>query len=216
MTAPVLRAIGLEKSYRRGSETVHALAGVDLVLAPGELVALTGRSGSGKSTLLNALAGWEAPDTGTIEWTLREGGGPVPWRELAILPQSLGLIEELSVRGNVELPARLAGTRDESAERVDQLLGHLGLRALADRTPAETSLGEQQRAALARALVLEPDVLLIDEPTGHQDATWAARVISALNVAAGEGTGCLVATHSHEVSEFASRIVHIDDGRIVD
>jgi putative ABC transport system ATP-binding protein len=215
--AVLLSATGVHKSYRRGSETVHALAGVDIVLHPGELVALTGRSGSGKSTLLNVLAGWEAPDSGSVSW---EGEGEssarrdLPWGVLAVLPQNLGLIEELSVRGNVELPARLAPGRADD-DRVDQLLDHFGLRALAGRVPAETSLGEQQRTALARALVLQPDLLLIDEPTGHQDAAWATRVIAALNVAAGEGTCCLVATHSDEVASFASRVVRIEDGRIV-
>jgi putative ABC transport system ATP-binding protein len=212
----VVTATDLHKSYRRGAEVVHALAGVSVTLRPGELIALVGRSGSGKSTLLNVLAGWEAPDSGQVTWAAAPGvaTASLPWRALAVLPQSLGLIEELTVRANVELPARLGVGAGAARERVDQLLSHFGLKDLSGRMPAETSLGEQQRTALARALVLEPDVLLIDEPTGHQDATWATRVISALNVAAGEGTCCLVATHSDEVAAFASRIIRIEDGKL--
>jgi ABC-type lipoprotein export system ATPase subunit len=207
---------GVRKSYARGSESVHALAGVDLRLDSGELVALVGRSGSGKTTLLNVLAGWEQPDSGTVSWkgSARTSMRSLPWEGIAVLPQSLGLIEELSVRGNVQLPARLAGRLATEDERVEQLIAHFGLQELAGRPPEEISLGEQQRTALARAVVLRPELLLVDEPTGHQDATWATRVIAALNVAAGEGTCCLVATHSDEVAAYASRTLHMEDGRI--
>jgi putative ABC transport system ATP-binding protein len=218
VTQPSLVAVhDVHKSFRRGSETVHALAGVDLALGPGELVALVGRSGSGKTTLLNVLAGWERADSGRVMWMGEDRATSMralPWHGVAVLPQSLGLIEELSVRGNVQLPARLAGRLDEEAERAEQLIVHFGLLELADRPPEEISLGEQQRTALARALILRPDLLLVDEPTGHQDATWATRVIASLNVAAGEGTCCLVATHSDEVAAFASRTLHMEDGRI--
>ena len=216
---PVL--VGVEdvrKTYERGTEHVHALDGVSFALGPGELVALVGRSGSGKTTLLNVLAGWEVPDSGTVSWkgTPAPALRALPWDEVALLPQSLGLIEELSVRGNVELPARLAGRLDDESDRADHMIEHLGLAGLANRPPDEISLGEQQRTALARALMLRPDLLLVDEPTGHQDAGWAARVISTLNVAAGEGTCCLVATHSDEVASYASKTLRMEDGRIAD
>jgi putative ABC transport system ATP-binding protein len=206
----------LHKSFSRGSETIHALAGVDVALHPGELVALIGRSGSGKTTLLNVLAGWESADAGTIAWMGEETRSmrSVPWQGVAVLPQSLGLIEELSVRANVQLPARLLGRLDDEAERAEQLITHLGLQDLAHRPPTEISLGEQQRTALARALLLRPDLLLVDEPTGHQDATWATRVIASLNAAASEGTCCLVATHSDEVAGYASRTLHMVDGQL--
>ena len=105
-------------------------------------------------------------------------------------------MEELTVRENVEYPARLAKRLPELAGRVDELLGALGLVDLADRLPVETSIGEQQRTALARALVLSPRLLLADEPTGHQDAGWSERVLVALRDAAAGGTSCLVATHN--------------------
>lgn len=208
----------VRKTYARGSEQVHALDGVTFALGAGELVALVGRSGSGKTTLLNVLAGWELPDSGAVSWK-GTAGGPLralPWDEIALLPQSLGLIEELTVRGNIELPARLAGRLDDESERADHLIEHLGLSDLAARPPDEISLGEQQRTALARALMLRPDLLLVDEPTGHQDAGWASRVISTLNVAAGEGTCCLVATHSDEVASYAGRTLRMEDGRLAE
>lgn len=212
----LLRAAGLRKTYRRGTESVHALDGVDLELAGGELVALAGRSGSGKSTLLNVLAGWERPEGGTLVWLGRDLVDPssLDWTEIAVVPQSLGLVEELTVGGNVELPARFGAGREAGRERAGSLMEHLGLSHLAARMPEETSLGEQQRAALARALVARPRLLLADEPTGHQDATWANRVISTLTVAAGEGTTALVATHSNEVASFAARVLRMHEGRI--
>jgi putative ABC transport system ATP-binding protein len=215
---PLVSADNVRKTYARGAEEVHALDGVSFDLGVGELIALVGRSGSGKTTLLNVLAGWEVPDEGAVAWKGRAGGvlRALPWDEVALLPQSLGLIEELTVRGNVELPARLAGRLDAESDRADHLIEHLGLAGLAERPPDEISLGEQQRTALARALILRPDLLLVDEPTGHQDAGWASRVISTLNVAAGEGTCCLVATHSDEVASYASKTLRMEDGRIAD
>ncbi|MGH2724545.1 MAG: ATP-binding cassette domain-containing protein [Actinomycetota bacterium] len=213
---------GANKSYRRGPETVHAVQGATLGLPAGTMVGLIGRSGSGKTTLLNLIAGWERPDEGTIDRTTIAGEGVVPgdglsngvprWGRMAILPQRLGLMDELSVRGNVEYPARLAGVAEEAAPRVGDLLEALGLTDLADRYPRETSVGEQQRAALARALVLRPSVLLLDEPTGHQDHRSARLVLDLLREAAAEGTCCLVATHDEEAARNFDLVVRIEDG----
>ena len=135
-------------------------------------------------------------------------------RDVAILPQSLGLVEDLSVRENTELPVRLSGGDGQLTERAEKLLRGLGLEDLADRGPAEISMGEQQRAALARALVLSPRLLLADEPTGHQDADWARGVFRAIRFAAKERTACLVATHHREAVEFADRVLAIRDGQV--
>ena len=212
---PLLEVRNVHKSYRRGPEEVHALRGADLSLSTGEIVALIGPSGSGKTTLLNVLCGWEHPEEGEVTWI---GSAPIapedrPWSDIAIVPQSLGLIEELSIRENVELAARLAGGRDRS-KRIDGLLKGFGLEALADREPTEVSLGEQQRTALSRALVLRPRLLLADEPTGHQDEGWARGIFRALRLAAREGTCCLVATHNREVVRLVDRVVGIRDGQI--
>jgi putative ABC transport system ATP-binding protein len=209
-----MRGEALTKSYRRGSETVHALEDVSLDLHEGEVLALVGPSGSGKTTLLYLLAGWEQPEHGRILWGSEETlPGSLRWNDLALVPQSLGLIEELTVRENVTLPLRLSPDT-EAPESVDALLEHLGLADLADRYPLETSLGEQQRAAVARALVIGPKVVLADEPTGHQDAGWAEAVFSLLGRAAGDGACCLVATHDPEVAVFADRVISMRDGRI--
>ena len=211
---PVLSGSHLTKSYRRGDEVVHAVEDVTLALAAYELVTLIGRSGSGKSTLLHMLAGWEQPDAGSIGYA--NGRAPGPWRELAVLPQQLGLLEELTVRENVEYPARLAGVLDGLGDAVDELLERLGLTHLASRYPPEISVGEQQRTSLARAVVLTPSILLVDEPTGHQDADWAVAVLEELGRTVASGSGCLAATHDPLSRRFADRELSMADGRLLD
>jgi putative ABC transport system ATP-binding protein len=211
---PVLEVVGVRKSFRRGSELVHAVDSVTMSVGPGEIVGLVGRSGSGKTTLLNVMAGLEDPDEGIVRRPGREDGPP-GWADLAVLPQRLGLMEELTVRGNVEWPARVAGTLEDTAPIVDELLEALGLATLESRFPPETSVGEQQRTALARAVVLSPRILLADEPTGHQDHTSARSVFSVLRAAAERGTGSLIATHNQEVVPHLDRVVAMSDGRIL-
>ncbi|MGH2807150.1 MAG: ABC transporter ATP-binding protein [Actinomycetota bacterium] len=212
---PVLTLTGVSKHYQRGDEIVHALEDVSVTLGAGEVVGLVGRSGSGKTTLLNVVAGWERPDAGTVDWAgLSNDGGLLAWQDAAVLPQKLGLIDELTVRKNIEYPARLGGVLDDKRDLVDDLLEELGLDYLQHRLPKETSVGEQQRAALARALVLAPRMLLADEPTGHQDKGWGDAVFRAIRHAAARGTCCLVATHNQEVAEFLDRVLTMADGRL--
>jgi putative ABC transport system ATP-binding protein len=203
----------VHKSYRRGSEEVHALRGVSLSLFPGEVVVLIGPSGSGKTTLLNVLCGWERPEQGEVLWNGTPATGSldaVPWVELAVVPQNLGLMEELSVRENVLLPVRLGGAGSE--EDVDDLLQAFGLDHLGARAPWEISLGEQQRVALARALVLGPTLLLADEPTAHQDEGYAKTVYQVIQGATSLGTTCLIASHNREALRAADRVLAIRDG----
>ncbi|HET7928585.1 MAG TPA: ATP-binding cassette domain-containing protein [Actinomycetota bacterium] len=212
-----LDAIGLSKAYRRGDEVVHALDDVSLTLRAGELVGLVGRSGSGKTTLLNVIAGWEHADAGTIErpeGPAGVGSGIPGWDELAVVPQKLGLFDELSVRENLEYPARLHGRLEELRARVDELMQDLGIAHLAARYPKETSLGEQQRTAVARALVLSPTLVLADEPTGHQDAASERRVLEAFGRAAAEGGTCLIATHNVSLAPRLDRVLEMADGRL--
>jgi len=217
MAEPLLEARGLDKTYRRGAERVHAVAGVDLALFPGELVALVGPSGSGKSSLLGVLAGWEPPDAGQLTWAASGRGAP-GWAELATVPQALGLLDDLTVRENVALPVRLGLGRRRAAEgRTEELLGLFGLAELADRSPSETSLGQQQRAAVARALVLTPQLVLADEPSAHQDAAWVHDVFAALRqVVHDRGAACLVATHDPDALQFADRVLHLADGELTE
>ncbi|MGH2683000.1 MAG: ABC transporter ATP-binding protein [Actinomycetota bacterium] len=213
----LLRIEGVSKSFRRGDEIVHAVQDVNLSVGEEEVVGLVGRSGSGKTTLLSLVAGWEQPDVGTIQWEDgRPLGGLMPWREVSVLPQKFGLIDELTVRQNMAYPARLAGTLGESETLLDELVESLGLTELQSRYPKETSIGEQQRTALARALVLSPRLLLADEPSGHQDRGFHERVFATLRRAAARGTTCLVATHNEEAAPFLDRVVHISDGRIAE
>jgi putative ABC transport system ATP-binding protein len=211
-----LHAADLHKAYRRGREEVHALRGVSIEVRPGEVVALLGRSGSGKTTLLNCLLGWERPDRGTVSVPGVAAPEQAPWATVAVVPQRFGLVEELSLADNVELPARLAGLPDPRAAALATLdalrLGHL-----AERSPEEVSLGEQQRTALARALVVRPSFLVADEPTGRLDEELSTLVLSTLrDVYAAEGTGVLVASHDPVVVAAADRVVRMSDGRVVE
>jgi len=209
----VVETRSLTKSYRHGDDNVRAVREASLSLRRGELGVLLGRSGSGKSTLLTLVAGWQEPDRGELLWS---GRPPAPadrsWARLGYLPQRFGLIPELTVRENVELPLRLAGTRRESADRVDALLERLGLDELAHRRPPESSIGQQQRTALARALVLGPSLLVIDEPSSHQDAGWHDVVWAVLAEAAANGTACLAATHELEAARYATRVWQVVEG----
>jgi ABC-type lipoprotein export system ATPase subunit len=211
---PVLSARGVTRVFRRGSEEVRALKAVDLELIRGELVALVGRSGSGKTTLLNVLCGWEPADEGSVSFAgTNSSVSELGWRNIALIPQSPGLLDDLSAVENVGLPHRLAGTLGPATRTgVEQMLESLGLDGLADRLPMEMSLGEQQRTSVARALVANPDVLLADEPTAHQDELSMQRVLHAIRGLVDSDHACLVASHSAEVLDCADRVVEMHDG----
>ncbi|MGY5883792.1 ABC transporter ATP-binding protein [Modestobacter lacusdianchii] len=212
-------ATGLVKRFARGAETVTALAGVDLRVDAGEFVALVGPSGSGKSTLLALLCGWETADEGRLE-QLGPLAGRSPadlgWRELALVPQALGLVADLSLADNVLLPARLRGATADAEPRARALLADFGVDHLADRYPHQASLGEQQRVAVARALLLRPAVLLADEPTAHQDRGHADRLLDAVTDAAREGSAVLIATHDEIAWARADRVLSMRDGVLTD
>jgi ABC-type lipoprotein export system ATPase subunit len=207
----------LRKTFPRGGERVTALAGVDLTVVAGELVALVGPSGSGKSTLLTLLCGWDTPDSGSLAY-----GGPLAdhrpealgWAQLALIPQALGLVPDFSLADNVLLPARLDGAVPAASERAARLLADFGLAHLADRYPHQASLGEQQRVAVARALLLRPAVLLADEPTAHQDRGHADILLDALTEQARTGSAVLLATHDEIAWARADRVLTMRDGRL--
>lgn len=213
-----IEVVDAEKSYRRGSEVVHALRAVSLSVAPGELVALVGPSGSGKSTLLFALAGWESLDAGSAQ-VLGAPPSDQRWRDVGVVPQALGLIEDLTLRENAALPARLGGLsadgQETAAAELERLLEALHLDAVAHRRPSSTSLGEQQRAAVARALVLAPPVVLADEPSTHQDHVRAGLAFQLLRGAAERGAAVVVATHDPVGYDYADRVVEMRDGAVV-
>jgi putative ABC transport system ATP-binding protein len=205
------------KSYRRGDELVRALVDVDLDVSAGEGVALVGRSGSGKTTLLNVAAGWETPDRGRVRTLDGDPHAhPPPWEAVAVVPQRLGVLRELTILENVELPIRLSRGRvdDEARSSAVEVLDEVGIRTVANRRPAECSLGEQQRAAVARALVLAPRLLIADEPTAHLDARSSAAVLDAIRTRVVDGMTFLVATHDPDVLAHLDRAVPMRDGRI--
>jgi ABC-type lipoprotein export system ATPase subunit len=208
-----VEARGVSRTFTHGSESVHAVRDASFLLRRGEIGVLLGRSGSGKSTILTLLAGWQPPDSGEILWAGQlTDPSTLPWAELGYLPQRFGLVPELTARENVELPARLAGRSEELAPRIDDLLEKLGLSELAGRVPSETSIGQQQRIALARALVLSPRLLLADEPSSHQDAGWHDAVWELLAEASAEGTACLAATHEEGAAQYATHVWRIAEG----
>ena len=211
--------VALRKTFTRGSEPVHALDGVDLRVEAGELVALVGPSGSGKSTLLALLCGWETPDEGALTYRGALAGrrpDTLGWPELALVPQALGLVPDLSLADNVLLPARLRGTVAAGTDRARALLADFGVDHLADRYPHQASLGEQQRVAIARALLLRPAVLLADEPTAHQDSGWTDAIFAEFRTLLRHGGACLIATHNPETWGYADRVLAMHDGHLTE
>lgn len=212
VAAPVIGATGLTKSFRRGAETVRALRGADLIVTAGELVGISGASGSGKSTLLAVLCGWERPDAGALHVAGSADPVSLAWSRLALLPQTLGLLDDLPARENVLLPARLAGDEAGSRARADELMARVGVAHLAHRFVDQMSLGEQQRVALARTLLLRPALVLADEPTAHQDHGNAELVMDLLREHADAGGAGVVVSHHRHALDRTDRVLHMRDG----
>jgi ABC-type lipoprotein export system ATPase subunit len=207
----MLTVSGVSHGYSAGAGRVQVLHDVSLTVAGSEVVCVAGPSGSGKTALCHLVAGLETPDSGSVTVAGTPSADVRDWAVVAVAPQQHGLLAELSVTQNVRLPALRA--RDES-DHTPALLAALDLVDLAHRSSAETSLGEQQRTAIARALVLAPRVLVLDEPTGHQDDDHVEQVLAAVRAAAAAGSAVLVASHDERVLEAADRVVRLDEGRI--
>jgi len=219
-----IRAENLCRHYVMGESVVKALDGVSLEVRTGERVALLGASGSGKSTLLHLMAGLDRPTSGTLQTQGRDLAGMSP-EELAahrrstvgMIFQAFHLLPRMTLEENVELPLRLAEVpRNERPARVREALDRVGLAARASHRPGELSGGEQQRAAIARALVNRPSILLADEPTGNLDSRNGAeimRLISELN--ASLGMTVVLVTHEQKLAAgFAERMLVLADGRL--
>lgn len=203
---------------------VQALQGLDLLIDPGELVAMVGASGSGKSTLINILAGLDTPTAGRVRVAGQDLGALSAKQRLLYRRQQVGfvwqqtsrnLLPYLTARQNVVTPMRFNGwPRRAASERAMELLGVLGIAHCADRVPSRMSGGEQQRTAIATALANDPEVLLADEPTGELDSRTAQEVFRALQTANTQlGATVLVVTHDPAVSHQVQRTVAIRDGR---
>jgi putative ABC transport system ATP-binding protein len=216
----LLVASGVTKTYRTGDEAVRVLDGVDLTLAAGESLALTGESGSGKSTLLHLVAGLDSPDSGSLvvdgtdmaqatdaqRAALRRDG-------VGLVFQQFNLIPSLDVAANLAFQARLAGRYDAAWAR--ELAQVLGLEPLLQRYPEQLSGGQQQRVAIGRALAARPRLVLADEPTGNLDETTGDAVMALLlRLVAQTGAGLLMVTHSPRLAARLDRRVHLSAGRL--
>ena len=184
-----------------------------------EVIAVLGRSGSGKSTLLHLLGGLDRPDAGTIMLAGQAITEQRPralartrLRHVGFVFQSFQLIEELSGEENVLLPARLPGALRGGEQRARRLIDELGLTEIASRRPHELSGGEQQRLAIARALVNDPEVVLADEPTGNLDQDNGATVLALLRALTRRAV--VIVTHEPEAAGIADRVLHLRDGRL--
>jgi putative ABC transport system ATP-binding protein len=219
----LIEIANLEKSYRdRQGNSVKVLDGLNLSLAAGEFAAITGKSGSGKSTLLNILGCLERPDAGTYRLDDKDVGN-LPERQRAELRnsrigfvfQSFHLLPFLTVKQNIALPFLYASSgRTVADDRIAELLGHMGLTGKDSRYPGEMSGGEQQRVAVARALVLGAELILADEPTGNLDAATAQEVLDLFERLIELGKTVLLVTHDPAVAARARRQIRLDKGKV--
>lgn len=212
----------LHKTFGKGESAVHALNGIDLAIEKGKFTAIIGASGSGKTTLLNMIGGLDTPDQGEVIVDGVKLSG-LKEKELAVFRrgkvgfvyQSFNLAPTLTVRENILFPLSLAGTAPDAAF-FDEITGLLRLKERLDAFPHELSGGGQQRAAIARALMAKPAIILADEPTGNLDSRTSQDVMSLLKVTGQKfGQTIVMITHNEEIAQMADRIVRIEDGRIV-
>ena len=214
----------IRKTYRQGGNEIHALDGIDLRVAPGEFVAIMGPSGSGKSTLLNVLGALDRPDTGRYRLAEDEisaldddAASDVRNRRIGFVFQSFHLLPRLTVLENVLLPQRYARRADAgAAERAVALLERIGLGQRVGHLPGQLSGGQLQRAAIARALLNQPALLLADEPTGNLDSRSAADVLDLLRELHAGGQTLVLVTHDPAIAAGAQRTIHLRDGRIAE
>jgi len=218
---PVVAAEGLVKTYGAGRAARRVLDGASLHVHAGEVVAILGRSGTGKSTLLHLIGGLDRPDAGRIEVDGRRvtGAGEQALSRLrstriGFVFQFFHLLPELTGEANVLLAGRVRGARPDAAERSRALVDTLGLRHVAGSLPHQLSGGEQQRFAIARALVNDPVVLLADEPTGNLDVEAGAEVLRLLRAGADEGRAVVMVTHEQAAAGIADRVLTLRDGRL--
>jgi putative ABC transport system ATP-binding protein len=219
----VIELAGVTRFYRDGEVSVEALRGVNFAVREGEFLGIMGPSGSGKTTLLAILGLLDRPTGGSYRLdgeevsTLSETRrAHVRGKRIGFVFQAYNLIPRSTAHKNVELPLVYAGVaRRERSRRVLEALAEVGLAERARHRPSQLSGGEQQRVAIARALVVQPSVILLDEPTGNLDSKSAAEVLAILERVHEGGATIVMVTHSDEVAEHASRILHLVDGRVV-
>ena len=215
----IVLAKALTKTFLRGREQVHAVEQVSFEIFPGEFVAITGPSGAGKTTLLNLVGCMEAIDSGELQLlgnAVHQSNDRqrthIRREQLGFVFQHFGLMPTLTVAENVALPALFA--RRSAGERVEELLAKVGLQHRRNHRPKELSGGEMQRAAIARALVNRPALLLADEPTGNLDSAMGESIIELFRELKQEGLTLLVVTHNSALAQAADRQLHLVDGKL--
>ena len=210
--------------YHVGAQDVHALSGVDIEVRAGEFVAIMGPSGCGKSTLLNLLGGLARPTAGRVivdgtEISVAGDGERTPVRreKIGFVFQRFNLLPTLTVRGNLEIARQIQGQPAPSRERLQELLELVGLPHKEQMKPLDLSAGEQQRIAIARALVNSPAILLADEPTGNLDSVNSALILGLFkDLNQRQGQTILMITHNPEAAAVANRTIQMRDGRVVE
>jgi putative ABC transport system ATP-binding protein len=223
MTEPIVRTLGLNRSFSMGRETVVALDGVDLDVPRGSFTAVLGPSGSGKSTLLHLLGGLDRPSSGGIEVlgqrleTMDENALAAFRRTtVGFIFQSFNLIPSMTALGNVGFPMQFARVRPGARQaRAWDLLRQVGLEDRAYHRPAELSGGQQQRVAVARALVNDPQLILADEPTGNLDSLSGAQMMHLLAELHRQGRSVIVVSHDPRMLRYATHTIRLLDGRVV-
>ena len=223
MNEPLLSLRGVTKNYKIVKRTLEVLRGIDLEIARGEFIALRGASGSGKSTMLHLIGGLDAPNSGEI---LFAGQNVAKFsesdlahyrnRRLGFIFQAYHLLPEFNALENVCLPARVGRMPSaQAAKRGLELLEQVGLKDRIEHKPYELSGGEQQRVAIARSLINEPELILADEPTGNLDSHTGGEIIELLkNLCVKNHTTLVIATHDSKVATSARRLIELADGRI--
>ena len=222
---PILDARDLQKRYVSGDSTVVALAGVSLSLDAGDFVALMGPSGCGKSTLLHVCGAMDAPSSGELRFEGQSLAGlgddaltRIRRERVGFVFQTFNLLPTLTIADNIALPCLLAGLpHPDASRRAAALAGRVGIGHRLSHYPQQVSGGEMQRAAIARALVHQPSLLVADEPTGNLDSDNGLRVLDLLRELNAEtGITILLATHAAEVAAAAGRVLRMRDGRLAD
>lgn len=218
----VIRAENLWKTYLLGSEEVHALRGVDLVIRRNEYVAIMGPSGSGKSTLMNLIGCLDTPSAGKYWLAGRlisdlndDDLAVIRNKEIGFIFQTFNLLSRATALHNVELPLIYGGVpAEERLKRATRALEEVDLVGRMHHRPNELSGGQRQRVAIARALVNSPSILLADEPTGNLDSQTGEEIMGMFARLHSEGNTIILVTHEHDIAQHANRMIHIRDGKI--
>ena len=221
---PLLQVRGLQKVFKKGRTKIHALKGIDLTIQPGERMAIAGASGAGKTTLLHILGTLDRPTQGEVLYqgidifSRPEGAlAELRNRDIGFVFQFYNLLPEFNALENTMMPALIQGIgKKEAQEQAEEILTEVGLKDRMQHKPGELSGGEQQRVAVARALVLRPALLLADEPTGNLDSKTGERIIRLIfSLNRAKGVTLIVVTHNEALAQRFPRRIFLADGRMV-